>query len=508
MSARRPSRTRRARGSRDQWLLVVAVTVVAFLARLLPSLRGGGLDGVFGYDDGVYYTAAASLLAGRTPYAQFTLLHPPGIVLVLTPFAALGRITADHVGLGAARLGFMALGAVNAGLVTALSARLARSVGAPTVVAATGGVFYALWYSSIYATRSTLLEGLGTTSLLVALALVWRQGAPSGRAAVLAGAALSFGACTKIWGLVPAVVVAAWVWHRHGSRAAAQLTAGGVALAVVVCGPFLVAAPTAMPRMVLFDQLRRTPTTPSPVARALDASSVHWNAPGLNGAPAIALMAVLFVLVVAAAVVGWRAGAALPVLLLVATSATLVLSPTYFTHYGEFVAAPLALVLTGAVARWAVRERRHGPLRWSVALPLVTLVLLELPTQAKPLGRAIDGPRVRAAVGSARCVATETPSMLAVTDSLTSGLDAGCPVPVDVSGVVYDTMRQMGPNGRLVPRLHNARYQQYLANYFMDADAQVLLHSGRTLLSANGLRRLRQNQLVLADGSLRIYRRP
>jgi hypothetical protein len=480
---------------------------VALLARLLPVLRGGRLDGVYGYDDGVYYTAAASLLAGRAPYAHFTLLHPPGIVLILAPFAMVGRFTSDHVGIAAARLGFMALGAVNAGLITTLGARLARHVGAPIAVAAVGGVFYALWYSSIYATRTTLLEGLGSFSLLLALAFVWPVGPPTERAATLAGAALAFGACTKIWGLVPAIVVAAWVWRRFSRGLAARLVASGVVVAVLVCGPFLALAPTEMPRMVLLDQIGRPRTTRSPIARALDASSLRWNVPSLTGAAATLVLSAMVLLLILVCVVAWRSQGELPVLLLAATSLTLVLSPTYFTHYGELVAAPLALVLTGAASTWAVRARRLGPLRLPVVVPIVALVLLELPTQVKPMGSAIDAARLRTAVATARCVTTETPSMLAITDSLTRGLHAGCQVPVDLTGSVYDTMRQLGPNGRVVPRLHNTRYQQHLVQYLMDADAQVLVQPARKVLDARGLQELHRNRLALAEGSLRVYRR-
>lgn len=488
-------------------LLALVVTVVALAARLVPVLRGGGLTGVFGYDDGVYYTGAASLVAGRMPYTDFTLLHPPGILLVLAPFTVLGRLTSDHVGLAAARLAFIALGALNAGLITLLCARLPTARRSALAPAAVGGLFYALWYSSIYATRTTLLEGLGTTCLLVALAFAWRSEAPGRWAAWAAGAALGYGACTKIWGVVPLLVVAVWLARRHGRLVAVRLVTGAVVTAVVVCLPFLLRAPAAMPRMVVLDQLRRSLSTVSPVRRALDASSLHWNAPSLSGAPAVLVLAALALLVVAACVIAWRSGGTLPVLLLAATSVVLVASPSYFTHYGELVAAPLALVLAAAVAAWGERDRRSGRLRPSVVVPILALLLLELPTQARPMGRPLDVPRLRDAVASARCVATETPSMLAVTDVLSAGLDAGCVVPVDLTGSVYDVFHDTGPNGRAVPRLRNSRYQRYLTAYFMGAEAQVVVHPADTLLDATGLTRLRTNRLVAEDGSIRVYRR-
>ena len=83
-TARRPGQDLRWWGPS---LLLVATA--AFLLRLLPVLHGGGLYGRGNYDDGVYYAAAAGLVHGLLPYRDVLLLHPPGIVLALAPFAAL-----------------------------------------------------------------------------------------------------------------------------------------------------------------------------------------------------------------------------------------------------------------------------------------------------------------------------------------------------------------------------------------------------------------------------------
>jgi hypothetical protein len=497
-----------ARDRRLHCATVVAITAVAFGARLLPVARGAGLQGVMGYDDGVYFTGAASLVAGRWPYVDFTLLHPPGILLVLAPFAALGRMTSDHIGLAAARLAFMVLGAVNAGLITVLAARYPRY--RTTVAAAVaGGLFYALWYSSIYATRSTLLEGHGTLSLLVALVLVWRRPSPPGPVAFYAaGAALGLGACTKIWGVVPLAVVAAWAFVAHGRAAFARLVAGAAGLAIVVCGPFLLAAPTQMPTMVVLDQLHRPLSTPSPVQRALDASSLHWNAPHLTGAPALVVLAVIVVTVLAASFFTWRCGGVLPVLLLAATITTLAASPSYFTHYGELVAAPLALVIAGAVAAWATHDRSTALVRPSTVLPVLVLVLLEAPTQARAFGRPLDVPTLRRAVAPARCVATDTPSTLAATDVLSRSLDVGCDVPVDLTGGVYGTYRQVRADGRAVPRRLNQPWQSHLRSYLLSADAALLVNPARTTLDAAGVRALLDaNRVVAKTGAIRVYRR-
>jgi hypothetical protein len=496
------------RDRRSLWSIVVALTLLAFAARLLPVLRGAGLQGVLGYDDGVYVAGAASLVAGHWPYADFTLLHPPGILLVLAPFAALGRITSDHTGLEVARLTFMALGAVNAGLITLLGARLARfrtTIAAPVA----GGLFYALWYSSIYATRTTLLEGLGTLTLLVALVLVWRRPiAPSPIAFYGAGVALGLGACTKIWGIVPLAVVAVWAFVAHGRAAAVRVVAGAVGLAALVCGPFLVAAPTQMPTMVVLDQVHRPPSTPSRVLRALDATSLHWNLPQLTGRASLVVLAALVVAVLAVCVIAWRGGGVLPVLLLAATTGTLAASPSYFTHYGEFVAAPLALVIAGAVAVWAERERSTGLVRPSVVLPVLVLAMLEAPTQARAFGGPLDVLTLRRAVASARCVATDTPSTLAATDVLTKSLDAGCDVPVDVTGSLYGSYRQVRADGRAVPRRLNQPWQAHLQSYLLSADAQLLVFPAHATLDHAGVRALvGANRVVATDGTIRVYRR-
>jgi alpha-1,2-mannosyltransferase len=107
----------------------MVVAVVALVARLAPVLRGGGLTGVLAYDDGVYYTASDALLSGRLPYRDYVLLHPPGITLVLAPFAAFGRIAGDPEGMATARVAFMLVGALGAVLVWRIAGRVSPRAG-------------------------------------------------------------------------------------------------------------------------------------------------------------------------------------------------------------------------------------------------------------------------------------------------------------------------------------------------------------------------------------------
>jgi hypothetical protein len=60
--------------------------------------------GVLEYDDGVYYVASKLLLAGRLPYSDFTIVHPPGLSLLLLPAAAVGDLLGDAAGMAAGRI--------------------------------------------------------------------------------------------------------------------------------------------------------------------------------------------------------------------------------------------------------------------------------------------------------------------------------------------------------------------------------------------------------------------
>ena len=103
---------------------VVAVFGVALALRLGMVLYShGGMWGNFGYDGSVYYAAADALTFGRMPYQDFVLLHPPGLMLVLVPFALLGRLVGDHAGFVAATCACEVLGAINAVLVVLVSRR-------------------------------------------------------------------------------------------------------------------------------------------------------------------------------------------------------------------------------------------------------------------------------------------------------------------------------------------------------------------------------------------------
>jgi len=167
----------------------LGVGIVAFLIRLVPVLRGGGLKGFYNYDPAVYYAAAVGMAHGLMPYRDFLLLHAPGVPVALLPFALIGLQTTDSTGMALARLAIMVMGSVSAVLVT----RVLKPVGAGAAVI--GGLAYAVYWPAVYVERAAWLEGFG--SFLTILAMLLILGVPRFRerhprwAMVLAGASLS-----------------------------------------------------------------------------------------------------------------------------------------------------------------------------------------------------------------------------------------------------------------------------------------------------------------------------
>ena len=243
--------------SRSDWLLVLGIVTAAFLVRALPLLRGAGLDGDLGYDDGVYFGAAVALTNGVLPYRDFLLLHPPGIAVLLSPFALIANATNDATGFAVGRLAFMALGAINAGLVVLLAGQYGRRAGLLS------GLLYAVWFTAARVERTTNLIGPQTTFVLIAMLIIVSARPLTTRRAVAAGVPLGLAAAIQVWTAVPvAVVVVAIALEARADgsrwwRPAIGLLGGAAVAFIAVCLPFLVSAPAEFIRYVFIDQLAR-----------------------------------------------------------------------------------------------------------------------------------------------------------------------------------------------------------------------------------------------------------
>jgi alpha-1,2-mannosyltransferase len=457
------------------------IALLAFVARLLPTLHGGGLGGIDDYDDGVYFAGSQALIAGRLPYRDFVLLHPPGILLVLSPLAGLARVVSDHQAFEIARVAFMALGSLNA-VLTAAVARRSRLAG--PVAAVVAGLLYAVWPPAIEAESTTMLEPLNTLGLLVALLLLYRR-PPRPHQEFLAGAALGVATAVKVWGVVPLVVVLVWELVLRRPRAAARVALGAGCAVTVVCLPFFLSAPDAMYRMVVLDQLERGEVNGGVLDRL-------WGILGVSRFPRgarppgwllVAAVAVVCALVVAGTLIdrAWLLTA-----LLAAVGTVLLQAPAFFDHYAALAAAPL-LILAGAgsaaLATLGVQHARvRSPILGGGRVAVVALAITVAPVTVFACviaglqrGNDFPGARLHQAAASSRCVTADAPAALIQMDLLSRNLERHCRVWIDVTGLTYDTAAVQGRNGDPLPRRLNRRWQQALTDYLFSGDATILI---------------------------------
>ena len=449
------------------WFGMAAVALTAVLTRLLPVLAGGGLYGQGNYDDGVYYTAAAGFVHGLMPYRDFLLLHPPGIMLALAPFAELAHWLGEPNAFAVARVSFMLLGAANAVLVGVVLRRLSAAA------AIGGAMLYAVFYPSVYVEHTTMLEPLATTCLLSATALIAHAYANDHRRArvwaplAVAGTLLGLSASIKIWGVAPALAVAGWVLVVLGWRRAAQLLAGFAAGVTAVCLPFFIAAPGQMWHLVVLSQLGR-PASYQIWART--ATIVGLTPFGTTPRWAIAL-AVVVVAACCLAAVATPVGR-LSLVLLASTLAVLYAAPSWFQHYAGFSAGPLALVVGCGIDQVARRVRRPATAAVSAFVVAALLCGSAIAVVTKQFGQPFPTAALREPVAAAQgCVTTDDPISLIELDTLRRNLDRDCSLVADLGG--YNYAIQVGTTA-FRTRAKNPQWQSLALKYLRSGEVSVV----------------------------------
>jgi alpha-1,2-mannosyltransferase len=448
------------------WLWAIAVAAVAFLFRLVPVLRGGGLFGIGNYDDGVYYAAATGLVHGLLPYQDFLLLHPPGMPLLLAPFALVAQLTGDSYGFAAARVAWMVLGAVNAVLIW----KILRPIG--LIAAVFGGLGYAVFHPAVYSEKSTLLESPATTALLIAMLLlqplVYDSSLPRAKAFV-AGALLGLTVTIKVWGVITVLIVLGWLLLLRRYGAALQVMIGSAIAATVICLPFFAAAPTAMWNQIVRDQLtRRGGDDVTPLGRLDDMVGL-----GIIGRPHMPITVVAVVALLFCAFLAWSYGEArLAVLLMLGQGVFLLTTPTWFPHFAGFTAAPIALTAGAAIGRLTALARAR-PAR--IAIGVVTAVALlayasgwrditynrSFPEQFQAFTAAAPG-----------CVTSDDATALVETDSLSRNLSRGCQFIPDLGGHSHDMAAAAGLR---VSRNRNQAFQRFALDYLRSGSVTILI---------------------------------
>jgi len=478
------------------WAVTCAAALLALAVRWHLVGGGAGLRGYHGYDDGVYFSSAVALVHGRLPYRDFLLLHPPGITLALAPFAALTQWTSDSTALAAARLGLIAVGVLN----TVLVARLARRWGAAAMVV--GATLYALSAAAARAERLTLLEPLGTLTLLAGVSLLLRAHAPGASRWWLSagGAVLGLGPVVKIWNVVPVLVVVAWQACSWSRRSALRVAGAAVASAVVVLLPFAVRAPDAMLRLVVLDQLGR-PRTPGTLVTRLEGVTGVGTAlwPSSDATRGLVTVAVCVVVALAATTAWRRDRGRLWVALLAAQVGMILVAPSYYAHYAAYSAAAVALVLAAGVSLVDVRHRVWTAVLVCCALGLAT----GAGTARTPAPASFPVAQVRGLLPATGCIRADSPGALAVLDVLSRNEARGCETRIDVSGQVYDVGTR-DQEGRPVPRVRNQRWQHDAVTYLTSGSAAVVARTTGNGFSDATLRDLRTRSRAVQIGDVEV----
>ena len=457
--------------------IYLTVFVVALANRLVPVLRGGGLSGVLGYDDGVYYAGAVALVHGRLPYRDFLLLHPPGVLLALAPVAAVGRWAGEVVGWEVSRLVWMLMGCCTSLLVV----KILRPLGSGPAIAA--GLAYAMFPGAVLVERTTLLEGLANFCLAGALALLAGPfesaprrlgGGRSGRGGPWRprpGTARVRGR-VKISYLVPLTVVCGFAFVALGWRCGAAIVAGAGVVIGAVSLPFILAAPSAMWRMVVLDQIGRNREGDAGVIRRLADIVTMDHAPrggiGLAVGPVI-----IVVLVVVCLWSGPCGGSGLRSDLVGHDHPDAGISDL-FPHYLGAVAVPGAMVLGGAVDRFRgglpFRRQTHRPRhrrRHRLGADLVSLAVIQS-------GDSVPVTKLATVVQpAAGCITADDPNVLLALGVVGRNAQRECELVIDLGGYSHDLSR-----GTAISRRRNVQWQQFAVRYLGSGQFAVVTRFG------------------------------
>jgi alpha-1,2-mannosyltransferase len=479
------------------WLWAIAIAAIAFVIRLVPVLRGGGLFGLGNYDDGVYYAAATALIHGLLPYQDFLLLHPPGMPLLLTPFAFAAQLTSDSYGFAAARVAWMLLGAINAVLIW----KILKPIGA--VAALFGALAYAVFYPAVYSDKSTLLECPATTVLLIAILLLQpliNSSSISQWKIFVAGALIGLTIALKIWGLVTLVIVLAWLLLIRRFRVALQVMIGSAISAALICLPFFAVAPTAMWNMIVRDQLFRRGGGGRALLERLD-QMAGLGIVGRSYPAAITVAAVIALLCCAALAWSYRE-ARLPVLLMLGQGAFLLITPTWFPHFAGFTAAPITLTVGAAIGR-LIDMVRARPAQVAVSLVLAgVLAVYASGWSTTTFGRRFPQEFRAVALAAPGCVTSDDATALVETDTLSRNFTRGCRFIADLGGHSHDMAAAAGLK---VSRNRNREFQSFSLNYLRTGSVSILIrYPGGRGFSAKTTAVLDQWPLLASSGRYQV----
>lgn len=454
---------------------LVLLWLGAFALRQVPLVLRGRWAGEFNADEGVYFGAAQQFVHGHWPYAEFLLVHPPGITLFLAPFAGLAEVVSDPVAAGLARTAISALGATSAVLVALLLRRYGW------VGALAGSVLYAVWTATVWTEWMILLDPLLAVAMLSALLLLRRDSPRTSKATVAAGIVLGLALTVKLWAAIPLVVIAVTLFLRDPSRRGLARVLGfglGAAGAVaVVLTPFVaVAGLGPVWRDIVGFQLGRPVSDGPPRGTRIGYFGGSLLAPErLSSALWLCLALAVLALVGLAVVVAARNGGArlreseqvLWLALAVAQTGGLLAAPSFYYHY-TLVAAPALCLVAGSCAQVLVDRVRRANVRRmicgvcaAIAIPLLVMSARQVGAHTAPVP---DWSVLKHVVGASEETCVWAPHLHVLIEADLSGQQArnDCPITVDVYATVVDEVGAVDLEFEtLMPRAH--AYQARIA---------------------------------------------
>ena len=480
-------------GQRDRRFIagLIGFALLAFAIRLGGLVIGGGLDSRINLDDGTYFAGAIAFVNGRMPYRDFSILHPPGLLYVLAPFAQIGTLTTEMTGLVLARLAFMLLGALNTVLVGLVGGRVSRTTGLAAAA------LYAVWILPITGERSTLLIAPQVMAMLVALLALTGRSAEelTIRRVAVAGVAIGVTGAVQIWAAIPAVVILAWLIlqtrsrGRDAIRVAMTFVISGAATAALLLAPTLLVAGPRMFQMIIFAQATRIhglQTNPVSRLRVIEGMEVVPFGIHVPGAAVLLLAAVgaglvLYVAWKVPSVRLWAAIAASQI-------GVILVMPLFLTHYRGWP-APLMTLCLGAVVAYGLGRLPTERRMLGYATYAVVLGVLGTMSLTRPEGHRVELDAYVPELAAVRCVIADEGYLAIRTNTLVRSLQNGCavvPNPRSISALYNATS-----GGKALPKTAQEEYQQHSLEYYTSADVVLLSqlrHDGLTDATMAALR--------------------
>ena len=162
--------------------------------------------------------------------------------------------------------------------------------------------------------------------------------------------------------------------------------------------------------------------------------------------------------------------------MLLASSALLLFTPSWFIHYAGLIAAPTAIMVGAAAGTLISAAGSTGTRAMITALFMAGLALVAVPIVSASFGRPFPaaGPIAQRAAPLGGCVTVDDPRSLIQTDLLERNFQHRCPLVVDLGGYSYD----IHP-GMTEPRSRNLLWQHFAIDYLRSGSAVIVMRFSR-----------------------------